>query len=281
MINILYNNTNNGPGKVATNLITGLELIGEKYIINQPIDKYKKNIALQWHDNLLEKNYDPKSLIVGPNICTIPSDNNFILSKNYFKIITPSEWVKNLYLRQLPEDLIEVWPVGINHYKFFEINEEKTNDCLIYFKRRNEIDIGKCIKILKKFNQSFDIIFYGSYNEEDFIKKINQSKYIFLINNTESQGIAVQEIMSCNKPILCWDVKYWNDYGEQHKIEASSVPYWDSRVGVKFYDESEIEKSLDSFLNNLLTFKPREYILENLNISKQAKKILNLFKNNE
>ena len=47
---------------------------------------------------------------------------------------------------------------------------------------------------------------YGEYGEEAFKMVVNEAKFCFLINGTESQGIAVQEIMSMGVPIIAWDI---------------------------------------------------------------------------
>lgn len=279
MINIIYTNQENGPGKVVQNLMAGLNLSNIDFTINQPLKDHNQNLALQWND-ILNDEYDEKTLIIGPNICVIPVENKFVMNKKYKKILVPSLWVKNLYLRWIPDELIKIWPVGINQNKFAPSNNPNhAFDCLIYFKRRPEIDLAKAVKILKKHNQTFEVIRYGEYTEYEFLDKLYSCKYVFVIDNTESQGIALQEVMSCNKPIFCWDVEKWVDYGIEHSIEATSLPYWNNTIGTKTHIESELDEKFSYFLNNLFTFNPRKFILENLNLEKQAIELYNFFKN--
>jgi hypothetical protein len=131
--------------------------------------------------------------------------------------------------------------------------------------------------MLKQYNQTFDIIEYGNYSEIDFISKVSKSKYVFMLDSCESQGIAIQEIMSMNVPMFVWDVEYWEDRGEEYKTKSSSIPYWDERCGAFETNKDNIENSFVYFLNKFGFFNPRSYILENLTLENQVKQILKQF----
>jgi DNA-directed RNA polymerase subunit N (RpoN/RPB10) len=61
------------------------------------------------------------------------------------------------------------------------------------------------------------------------------------------------------------------EYGSRYQpIPCTSVPYWDERCGEIFYKQEEFETQYDEFINKLDTYKPREYILENLGVEKCA-----------
>lgn len=276
MIDILYSYNQNGPGKVISNLKKGLDLLGVSYRENpDDVTSESKVIALQWHENVAK--YEPNNILIGPNVCTLPIDNEFVMSQRYHKVIVPSEWVKTIYSKWIPEDKIFVWPVGIDTEYFSDKSKiEKEFDCLIYCKRRSDEDLRDAIKALKNKKQSFSLIEYGEYSENFFIETLSKSKYVFLIDGCESQGIAVQEIMSTNTPLFVWDVKEWNDRGEEFKTEASSIPYWDERCGMFEVDKDNIEKSFDMFLEKFGFFHPRDYILENLTLEICAKKIIDV-----
>jgi hypothetical protein len=232
MIVILYQYNQNGPGKVIKNLKLGLDKLGVSYIENpSDISSEDKVIALQYHP-LLEK-VNPNNLLIGPNVCTLPIDNDFIMSLKYKKLIVPSNWVKEKYKRWIPEEKIFVWPVGIDTEIFSDLSHNKKEfDCLLYYKRRDFNDLKLVTKLLKEKKQSFNIIEYGQYNEKDFINTLSKSKYVFMLNNCESQGIAVQEILSTNTPMYVWDVTHWCDRGDEFKVEASSIPFWEDICGI-------------------------------------------------
>jgi hypothetical protein len=120
MINIFYNGTSNGPGKVVNNLILGLQKSKIDFKTNQSISSDDKLLILQ--DHFLLSADLPNQKIIGPNICTLPIDNKEMMKQNYKKTVVPCEWVKQLYLKWLPEDKISVWAVGINTDLFFDMS---------------------------------------------------------------------------------------------------------------------------------------------------------------
>ena len=278
MINISYNYISNGPGKVVTNLLKGLDKCGVEFTTNQPLNLEHVLLVLQ-ETNLLHAQTN-KQKIIGPNICTLPIDNQFVMTQNYEKMIVPSEWVKQLYMKWLPEEKLFVWAVGIDTDYFYDMsNEVKDNDCLIYFKRRDENELKQIISFLVSKNQSYEIIKYGSYSEDEFIKVLKRSKYGIVIDKCESQGIAIQEMMSTNLPLLVWDTPIWDDRGESFKIEATSVPYWGEICGSKFIKYEELNDVFDYFIDNKNKFSPRSFIVENLSLDTCAKKLTQKFKN--
>ena len=279
MIHVYYDYNTRGPGKVIKNLIEGLNLCGVKYEINTAIENVNAEdyvISLQ-STNFIDK-FNPKNLLIGPNICTLPIDNGAVMGMNYKKIITPSEWVKKLYAKFLPEEKICVWPVGIDTDYFSDFSKEnKTNNCLIYFKRRSQEELNRVSQFIESKNIKFNIIKYGDYSENDFIREIKCSKFGFILDNTESQGIAIQEMMSCNLPLFVWDVENWRDRGDEFLSNATSIPFWDSKCGEVFTDEKNINEKFNIFLKNIDLYTPRNYILENLNLKKQALELIKLF----
>lgn len=273
MICVFHDGISNGPGKVANNLISGLRKLNVKFKENPKDPSDQDNIVSLQMNNVLNSGLVNNS-VIGPNICVIPPDNKIVMEQRYKKIIVPCKWVKNLYLKWLPEGKIIVWPVGIDTELFSDKSKyEKTNDCLVYFKRRSESDLDVIKDYLKSKNQSFEVIKYGKYKEEEFIKSIERSRYGIVIDSCESQGIAIEEMLSCNLPLFVWDVTHWEDRGEANKAPATSIPYWDERCGHSFVDKNLIDLNFQLFLSRFKKYAPRDYIVENLTLEKQAKEI--------
>ena len=278
MINLYYNSSGRGPGKVINNLKLGLKLLENNYTDNFRGNNNYSNLILQDHWAL----YSDKIInsIIGPNVCVLPIDNSVVMSKKYKKILVPSQWVKNLYMKWLPEDKIEIWPVGIDTDLFYDMSKEKKEiDCLIYFKRRQNEELNSVIEFLESNNQSYEVISYGSYSEEHFISVIKNCRYGIVIDKCESQGLAIEEMMSCNLPLLVWDVMEWSDRGDDYKIDATSVPYWSETCGIKFNFFNELSELYVDFIKNLPYYNPRKYIQDNLTLEKTTKKLINLLYN--
>lgn len=277
IINLYMNDSWRGPGKVVSNLKKGLQQLNIDVNINPPIDHITENSRTYCLQNIPEVLYSNKRpwVVFGPNLCVLPTELPPIMQQDYRKFIVNSDWTYNLYSRFLSTDNLDIWAVGVDTDLFYDTkNDTKTNDCLLYYKNRDNIELHAIINILQSNNQSYKLIEYGKYNETDFLKTISQSKYCIMLNNTESQGIAVQEIMSSNLPLFVWDCTIWDYMGEANKIEASSVPYWSNICGIKC--TNNIDTRFKEFLENYNKYIPREYILQNFTLVKGAENLIKI-----
>ena len=124
---------------------------------------------------------------------------------------------------------------------------------------------------------SYRMVEYGGYSEEGFKQLVNSAKFCFLINGTESQGIAVQEIMSMGVPIIAWDIKEWLDQGEAYRVPATSIPYWDERCGEVFFSKDELEETFSKFYATINEYDPKSFIRDNLSFSKTVEQLMEIF----
>ena len=284
MINLYYSEaywghsaTMNGPQKVVKNLIKSLEQQKIEYAINE--EKYDHNFLIQYDAIAHEKHskIEQDTTIIGPQVWLFDGYGQFLIeNQNYYKtLIAPSQWVKDKFINKfnLPEDKVAIWPVGIEE---FDNVREPSYDCLIYFKRRDESELSAVKKFLVSRGLSYRMVEYGGYDEIGFRNLVNQAKFCFLINGTESQGIAVQEIMSMGTPIIAWDIKEWLDQGEAYRVPATSVPFWDERCGEKFYSIDKLEETFDNFYARINDYDPKAYVKENLSFESSVKTLLDI-----
>ena len=286
MINLYYSEaywghsaTMNGPHKVVDNLIKSLEQEKIKYAINE--EKYEHNFLVQYDATAHEKHskIEQDTTIIGPQVWMFDGYGQFLIeNQNYYKkIIAPSEWVKNKFITKfnLPEDKLAVWPVGIEE---FNNVREPNYDCLIYFKRRDQSELEAVKKFLVSNGLSYRMVEYGTYGEDGFKQLVNSAKFCFLINGTESQGIAVQEIMSMGVPIIAWDIKEWLDQGEAYRVPATSIPYWDERCGEVFFNIEDLEVTFSKFYATLDLYDPKAFIKDNLSFECSVKTLLDILR---
>ena len=286
MINLYYSEaywghsaTMNGPHKVVDNLIKSLEQEKIEYAINE--EKYEHNFLVQYDATAHEKHskIEQDTTVIGPQVWMFDGYGQFLIeNQNYYKkIIAPSEWVKNKFITKfnLPEDKLAVWPVGIEE---FDNIREVNYDCLIYFKRRDQSELDAVKKFLVSNGLSYRMVEYGTYGEDGFKQLVNSAKFCFLINGTESQGIAVQEIMSMGVPIIAWDIKEWLDQGEAYRVPATSIPYWDERCGEVFFNIDDLEVTFSKFYATLDQYDPKAFIKDNLSFECSVKTLLDILR---
>ena len=286
MINLYYSEaywghsaTMNGPHKVVDNLIKSLEQEKINYAINE--EKYEHNFLVQYDATAHEKHsrIEQDTTIIGPQVWMFDGYGQFLIeNQNYYKkIIAPSQWVKDKFINKfnLPEDKLAVWPVGI---ETFNNERDITYDCLIYFKRREQKELDEVKQFLDGKNLTYKMVEYGGYGEDGFKQLVNSAKFCFLINGTESQGIAVQEIMSMGVPIIAWDIKEWLDQGEAFRVPATSIPYWDERCGEVFFNIDELDVTFSKFYATLDEYDPKAFIKNNLSFECSVKTLLDILR---
>lgn len=291
MINLWYDTSywgysqgrESGPEKVVKNTLKALTQCQIEFAVNE--NKYDRNLILQYQNekaHRIHEKLEHESCLIGPQVWPFDHYGKFLIDNPdfYKKILVPSDWVKTLFVDKFsaPPGKIGVWPVGIKIPKI-ETNEMEY-DCLLYFKNRSKSELSKVVNLLEK-NKMTSILFqYGNYNQDLFIDAIRKSRFCIVVGNTESQGIAIQEMMAHNKPLLVWDTPIWNHMGDQYTVPATTVPYWSDQCGVKFSSEDELEQAFDKLTSSLDTYSPRLFAESNLSYKCSINKLLELFNDN-
>ncbi len=200
-----------------------------------------------------------------------------------------SQWVKDFWLECAGNFIcpVESFPFAVNCQKFsLKPDIKKTIDCIIYIKRREPNLIEYISNIVQSMNLNYRIFKYGSYSENDYIQALHQSKFMIVLDATESQGFALQEAMSSGIPLLIFDAKSMKDEFENgytyarytdFKMLGTSIPYWSDDCGIKTHDYEKAEEHITYMLENYKKFNPRQYILDNLSEKPCMDRILNYF----
>ena len=226
--------------------------------------------------------YPNTKFIFGPHFSIFPDKRlNLIKSKNSIYNLL-SDWVLNVWasFEYCSNLKIIKLPFGIDTEKFNCTNniQERTK-VFVYFKRRNPNELNYLLNFLQSKNVEIKIFDYVSkYSEEEYLNYLQSSKYGIWLDAHESQGFALQEALSCNVPLLVWNISSMNqEYNSTYNNNpATTIPYWDERCGEYFYNEQEIENIYNLFISKLGTYKPREFILENLSVDICENKLINL-----
>ena len=233
------------------------------------------------------KKYPNTKFIFGPHFSVFPEKNQMDIIRVKNVIYTqPSDWARDVWRNNsLCNGIrIESLPFGVDTNKFNEIMPiENRNNVIVYFKHRNPKELYFIENFLKYENINYYVVSYDKkYNETDYINYLQNSKYCIWLDAHESQGFALEEALSCNVPLLVWNVSSMNqEYNSRYNdTPATTIPYWDERCGEYFYNMNELPDKFDKFMNNLNNYKPREYILENLTFEICEKKLLDIINKN-
>ena len=277
---------------IVLSLMKGLDKIGVPYRLNDYnyADKHPDEIAcIIGKPQVLFDRKWANPVILGAGIYSHPIEciNLFEEYPTVKRFLVPGEWMRKM-CEPYYGNKVKAWPVGIDTDEWQPYPSRKTVDFLIYDKVRWERDkyqqtlIEPILQILDKHGLTYHHIKYGAYTGDELKEKLSQSKAVIFLCEHETQGLAYQQILATNTPILAWDRGgFWQDpyyYPEKVKYSpVSSVPYWDERCGLKFTAAADFESSLLKFQTDLESFRPRDYVVENLSLAVCAQKYLDIY----
>ena len=278
-----------GPRKVVLNLLTGLDAAAYPYVVNAGLTATKTLWIHDDADALVESMKLPTdvAIIAGPNIYTLPNEIPKTVDMSRIIWIHPAPWVESFWQASGALSMRSaVWPVGIDTTAFKPANEQK-NIVLVYNKQRSDADVAAVCAALKVRGEKYEVLTYGQYQEAQYLHLLKRSKAIVWIGRSESQGIGLQEALAMDVPVLVWDVSVFGDWvGAGHErfskaqlafSPVTAAPYFDETCGLKFTNQADLDKTLDTFLVTLSGFTPRAYIEKELSLAKQAKAFMELY----
>ena len=200
-----------------------------------------------------------------------------------------SSWVLDLARDAgiYPAEIFDLWPAGVDTEAWNPAPAaDKDLDVLIYSKlvwepEKKEAELLDPIRAhLASRGLRFEEIRYGSYDTATYRKLLDRTRALLFLSAHESQGLAYQEAMACDVPVIAWDPGWWLDpvrlkHGRP-EVPATSVPYFDARCGATFRTAEEFPAAFAAFDDAARAgrFKPREYVLENVSIERSTARML-------
>lgn len=279
-----------GIDKVFVNLCRGLEKLDVRYEVNPSFASLRAGdaIAVLGRGRDVLSGYDrPFPIVAGIGLMTHPAEWPALCDE--YPVVTylsHSRWVSKHYERYFGAERCREWPVGIDTEEWRPANRSKTTDFLIYDKlpRRPGIPYEELLAATKRELEtkgfSFEVLRYGAYVPSDFSDALARARAMIFLSPHESQGIACGEALSSDVPVLAWDPGRWTDpnrlrWGEPND-EATSVPYFDERCGLRFHDLLEFPQVLEEFRRrgDAGAFQPRSYVLNTLTLPGCAQRLL-------
>ena len=283
-----------GIKSVYLNLLRGLDKLGIPYVTNIPYCEIRPSDlvgVIGLGDHCLDGYEKPNPILAGVAVAEHPAAwPSLFEDYPVARYVVHCDWVKAMYERHWPNKIV-TWAVGIDTDRWAPAAPaDKSVDFLIYDKvmwdrdRVHRALVEPILVELRKRRLSYEVIRYGFYKPEDYASALTRAKGMIFLCEHETQGLAYQQAMSCNVPVLAWDPGAWLDpwrfrYGETC-VPATSVPFFDKRCGATFPAWSQFSAALDAFCEQARggAFKPRDYVLENLTLAGCAEKYLSILR---
>ena len=277
-----------GQTRVFLNLCAGLDRIGARYRVNDYA--YSKSHPLELacivgKPFVLDKIQWKNPILFGAAVYSHPVDDPRLLERLPVRqVLVPGPWMKEM-CEPYWGGKVRAWPVGIDTDLWQPLApDRKTIDVLLYDKVRWEHErfdsslIEPIRAALRGDGRSFVEMRYGYYREEELLAALSRCRTMIFLCEHETQGMAYQQALSCNVPILAWDRGGpWQDpayFPDKVVFEpVTSVPYWDERCGRRFLGISDFKMEWHAFWDDVSAdrYSSRDYILEHLTLEQCAR----------
>jgi hypothetical protein len=272
---------------VAFMLLTrALESQGYRVVVNdralaRRMPQYPVGIA--GYPQILDGWDLPNPAVLGPGLLDHPNLSPRLMEDPRFRsYIVPSEWMRAVFEKSYPRRCV-LWYAGIDIGQWPDLGAEpKDVDVLVYEKilwdraRKEPAVLEPILGELRRRGLRIEVLRYGRYLLEDYRALLRRSRSMLFLCEHETQGLAYQEAMASNVPILAWDQGLWLDPQrlryETEPVRASSVPYFAPQCGETFTGVDDFQAVLDRFLARLGSYTPRRYVAENLSLESSARR---------
>lgn len=229
--------------------------------------------------------------VLGPGLFDHPLEAPGLMSDPRFRVyLAFSEWMRAMFAQVYGDEHMALWFGGMDLVEWPDASSHpKDIDFVVYDKIRwNRETIVPQIRDpllneLSRRNLSFEILRYGQHTNDTYRRTVQRSRGLLFLCEHETQGMAYQEAMASNVPILAWDQGYWLDPNrprwEPNPVPATSVPYFGAACGERFgyHGADDFAAALGRFLAKRETYAPRAWVAEHLSFEQSAQLYLEAY----
>jgi hypothetical protein len=224
----------------------------------------------------------PNPAILGPSLFDHPLLAPDLMKDPRFRVhLVLAQWTYEMFFPVYGSACAR-WYAGIDADEWPDTAMwPKDIDFLIYDKIRwNHDELAR--ELLEPIRQALikrglraTVIRYKCHDHASYRRLLGRSRAMVFLCEHETQGIAYQEALASNVPIIAWDNGFWLDplwkKVSAERIAASSVPFFSEECGETFRDLSEFDGALSRFLDRLPAYRPRHYAMKNLSMEESAR----------
>jgi hypothetical protein len=239
-------------------------------------------VGLCGYSQILDDWALPNPAVVGPGMYDHPKQNIGLLDdRRYAAYIVFCNWMRDMFGNWYERDRLFPWFGGIDVNEWPTAEDRlKDIDVIVYDKirwNRETLEPGfrePLLDELRRRGLRFEILRYGSYTLGMYRKLLKRSRSLLFLCEHETQGMAYQEAMASDLPVLAWDQGSWIDPNssnwEANAVPATSVPYFSDECGERFNGLEDFPVVLDRFLERLPEYKPRAWVAAHLSPEESA-----------
>lgn len=267
--------------EVAFRLLrTALTRAGCRVVVNNPslARAFPAHpIGICGYPHRLERWPLPNPALLGPGMLDHPALRARLFDDHRFRsYIVTSDWTAAVFEEGFP-GRCRRWFAGIDTDAWPDARgEPKSIDFLVYDKLRTptarEALAEPLSRELARRGLRCHRLAYPGYEPARYRDLLARSRGLLFLSESETQGLAYQEALASNVPVLAWDCGYWPDAHRTtgERIPASSVPYFSPACGERFSSSEEFAGALTRFLDRRPFYEPRRFVCEHLSLQHSA-----------
>ena len=272
-------------------LRTALEQAGCRVVVNNAALARRHPahpIGICGYPHVLDGWSLPNPAVLGPGLFDHPLQAPALMHDPRFRsYLVPCAWYRDVFAPHYG-DRCRVWFGGIDTNAWPDLAATRKDiDFLVYDKIRWNRDVlgpslmQPVLSTLEQRGQRVHVLRRGAYDVAEYRALLGRARAVLFVCEHETQGLAYQEAMACNVPILAWDPGEWLDPQRASwtpdPVRASSVPYFDSMCGERFANATEFPVVLDRFLERRAGYTPRAYVQRRLSLAESARVYLDAY----
>jgi hypothetical protein len=223
----------------------------------------------------------PNPALLGPSLYDHPMLWPDLMTDERFRAyLVLAPWTYDMF-RPVYGDACVPWYAGIDTDAWPDASAHaKDIDFLIYDKIRWDHE-KLAAELLAPIRQTLadrgfriEMVRYKFHDHPTYCRLLERSRAMVFLCEHETQGLAYQEALASNVPVLAWDNGFWLDplwrKVSKTMIPASSVPFFSADCGERFADLASFEPALGRFVERWPKLRPREYVVEKLSMQQSA-----------
>ncbi|CAN5699772.1 glycosyltransferase [soil metagenome] len=267
---------------------TGYVVVENDHALARANPRYPVGVAGYTH--VLDRFTGPNPVVLGPGLLDHPKLRPDLMNDaRYVRYIVPCAWMLDLFEKTY-RNRCGLWFAGIDTAEWPDLSRAKKDlDFIVYDKVQHDVEAVRAGLVtpieaeLDRRGLSWERLRYKHYDHAQYRELLARARGLVFLSENETQGIAYQEALSTNVPVLAWDSGFWHDpvrfqLGED-VVPASSVPYFEDGVtGERFRDLAAFDATLTRFVSHRASYTPRRYVEEHLSLAASAQAYIELYR---
>ena len=229
----------------------------------------------------------PNPIVLGPGFFDHPAQDSALMEDPRIRsYLVPCNWMFDLFAPVYRR--CDIWFGGMDVSALPDFRDAaKSIDVLVYEKILWDREATEAAVVqpvlaeLRRKGLTVEILRYGSYDQSAYLSLLERSRSMVYLCEHETQGLACQQAMACNVPVLAWDQGLWLDpirnRFTDRPVRASSVPYFSASCGDRFTGSEDFAAALERFFAHLGQYEPRQFVMDHLSLAQSARRYLEVY----